>query len=32
MLRTYLALLGASQKAYDADGGKKNAENPPIPT
>ena len=24
MLRTYLALLGASQKAYDADGGKKN--------
>ena len=24
MLRTYLALLGAAQKAYDADGGKKN--------
>ena len=27
MLRTYLALLGAAQKAYDADGGKKNADN-----
>ncbi len=23
MLRTYLALLGAAQKAYDADGGRK---------
>ncbi len=27
MLRTYLALLGAAQKAYEADGGKKNADN-----
>ena len=27
MLRTYLALLGAAQKAYDADGGRKNQEN-----
>jgi hypothetical protein len=27
MLRTFLALLGASQKAYDADGGKRNAGN-----
>jgi hypothetical protein len=27
MLRTYLALLGAAQKAYEADGGKKNPEN-----
>jgi hypothetical protein len=31
MLRTYLAVLGASQKAYDADGGKKNAENAADP-
>src|SRR5450759_4638574 len=31
MLRTYLALLGASQKAYDADGGKKNSENAADP-
>ena len=31
MLRTYLALLGAAQKAYEADGGKKNAENPADP-
>ncbi len=27
MLRTYLALLGAAQKAYEADGGKKNPIN-----
>ncbi len=27
MLRTYLALLGAAQKAYEADGGKKNPNN-----
>jgi hypothetical protein len=27
MLRTYLALLGAAQKAYEADGGKKNPDN-----
>ena len=27
MLRTYLALLAAAQKAYDADGGRKNPEN-----
>ena len=27
MLRTYLALLGAGQKAYEADGGKKNHDN-----
>ena len=27
MLRTYLALLGATQKAYEADGGKKNPDN-----
>ena len=26
MLRTYLALLGAGQIAYDADGGKRNKE------
>ena len=31
MLRTYLALLGASQKAYDADRGKKNADNAADP-
>ena len=31
MLRTYLALLGAGQKAYDADGGKKNHDNPADP-
>ncbi|MFI5457266.1 MAG: DISARM system helicase DrmA [Isosphaerales bacterium] len=31
MLRTYLALLAAAQKAYDADGGKKNAENAADP-
>jgi len=31
MLRTYLALLGAAQKAYDADGGKKNAGNAADP-
>ena len=31
MLRTYLALLGASQKAYDADGGKKNHDNAADP-
>lgn len=28
MLRVYLALLAAAQKAYDANGGKKNADNP----
>ena len=27
MLRTYVALLGAVQKAYEADGGKKNRDN-----
>ena len=27
MLRTYLALLAAAQKSYDADGGRKNPEN-----
>ena len=31
MLRTYLALLGAAQKAYDADGGKRNADNAADP-
>ena len=31
MLRTYLALLGAAQKAYDADGGKKNPDNAADP-
>jgi hypothetical protein len=31
MLRTYLALLGASQKAYEADGGKKNHDNAADP-
>ncbi len=31
MLRTYLALLGAAQQAYEADGGKKNAENAADP-
>ena len=31
MLRTYLALLGAAQKAYDADGGKKNTDNAADP-
>ena len=31
MLRTYLALLGASQKAYEADGGKKNPDNAADP-
>ncbi len=31
MLRTYLALLGAAQKAYDADGGRKNQENAADP-
>jgi len=31
MLRTYLALLGATQKAYDADGGKKNHNNAADP-
>ena len=31
MLRTYLALLGAAQKAYEADGGKKNTDNPADP-
>ncbi|MBV8318821.1 MAG: hypothetical protein JOZ53_28115 [Planctomycetaceae bacterium] len=31
MLRTYLALLGASQKAYDADGGKKTHDNAADP-
>jgi len=31
MLRTYLALLGAAQKAYEADGGKKNADNAADP-
>jgi hypothetical protein len=31
MLRTYLALLGASQKAYEADGGKKKHDNAADP-
>jgi Helicase conserved C-terminal domain len=31
LLRTYLALLGAAQKAYVAAGGKKNANNPADP-
>ncbi len=31
MLRTYLALLGASQKAHDADGGKKTHDNAADP-
>ncbi len=31
MLRTYLALLGAGQKAYDADNGKKNPDNAADP-
>ena len=31
MLRTYLALLGAAQKAYEADGGKKNTDNAADP-
>jgi len=31
LLRTYLALLGAAQKAYVASGGKKNADNPADP-
>jgi hypothetical protein len=31
MLRTYLALLGAAQKAYEADGGKKNPDNAADP-
>ena len=31
MLRTYLALLGAGQIAYDADGGKRNKENAADP-
>ena len=31
MLRTYLALLAAAQKAYDADGGRKNPENAADP-
>ncbi len=31
MLRTYLALLGAAQKAYEADGGKKNPANAADP-
>ena len=31
LLRTYLALLGAAQKAYEADGGKKNPDNPADP-
>jgi hypothetical protein len=31
MLRTYLALLGAAQKAYDADGGKRNPDNSADP-
>jgi Helicase conserved C-terminal domain len=31
MLRTYLALLGASQKPYEADGGKKNHDNAADP-
>jgi hypothetical protein len=31
LLRTYLALLGAAQKAYDAAGGKRNRENAADP-
>jgi hypothetical protein len=31
MLRTYLALLGAAQKAYEADGGKRNHDNAADP-
>lgn len=31
MLRTYLALLGAAQKAYEAAGGRRNRENPADP-
>ena len=31
MLRAYLALLGAAQKAYAASGGKKNTDNPADP-
>ncbi|MBI1325734.1 helicase [bacterium] len=31
MLRTYLALLGAGQKAYEADGGKRNKDNAADP-
>jgi hypothetical protein len=31
MLRTYLALLGAAQKAYEADGGRKNPDNAADP-
>ena len=31
MLRTYLAMLGAAQKAYDADGGRKNPGNAADP-
>ncbi len=31
MLRTYLALLGAGQNAYEADGGKRNKENAADP-
>jgi hypothetical protein len=31
MLRTYLALLGAAQKAYEADGGRKNLANAADP-
>lgn len=31
MLRTYLALMGAAQKAYEQSGGKKNLNNPADP-
>ena len=31
MLRTYLALMSAAQKAYEADGGKKNPDNAADP-
>jgi hypothetical protein len=31
MLRAYLALLGASQKAFEAEGGKRNHDNPADP-
>ena len=31
MLRVYLRSLAAAQKAYEADGGKKNPENPADP-
>lgn len=31
LLRTYLALLGAAQKAYDAAGGSRNKDNPADP-